>query len=130
MNFHDLKIVCESRLDANWTNTLIAYENVPFTPVEGTAYLNCFLRPVLSQNAALGGLAKRDIASFWIQVFVPLSIGSGLAYQYAGELETLFSNIQTQGLTFYRAETIRVGDEGNGWFLLNVRAQCFATTNC
>jgi len=129
MNFGEIVKVCEKHLSDNWSTTEIAFDNADFD-VPTDAWLRCFLRPVLTENVALGGLAKRDYASFWIQVFIPLNIGSGLAYEYAAILEALFSNIVIDGVNFYAAETHRVGDEGNGWFQLNVRAQCWAQSNC
>ena len=129
MNFSDILIECEKHLTANWLNTTIAFDNSDFN-VPDEPWIRCFLRPIITENAALGGLAKRDYASFWIQVFVPLNTGSGLALDYAAELETLFSNIVLNGVTFYAAETQRVGDEGNGWFMMTVNARCWAQTNC
>lgn len=132
MHFTDIRKICEEQLANNWTSTPIAYDNAPFDPPNNpkSPWIRCALHPIYSENAALGGLAKRDYATFWMQVFIPLNTGSGSAYDYAKELEILFSNKTINGLTFYQAETSYVGDEGNGWFQLNVKAQCWAQSNC
>jgi len=128
-HFDDIRKACENHLKDNWNNCPIAYDNMSFDAPDGP-WLRCMLRPVLTENAALGGLAKRDYASFWIEIFVKPKSGSGLAYEYAKELEILFSNIVLDDITFYSAETSRVGDNGNGWFKMNVRAKCWAQSNC
>ena len=131
MYYSDIRQICEEHLNNNWANTTIAYDNAEFDPPEPKEpWIRCSLHPIYSENSALGGLAKRDYATFWIQIFVPLNIGSGQAYEYAKELEILFSNKVINGLAFYQAETSYVGDEGNGWFQLNLKAQCWAQTNC
>jgi len=129
MNFDEIRAVCENRITTNWTNTDIAFDNSNFEVPDG-AWIRCFLSPITTVNASLGGLSKRDYAAFTMQIFVPLNEGTGLAYQYAAELEELFSNISIDGVVFYTAETQRVGDEGNGWFMVTVRAQCWAQTAC
>lgn len=129
MNFNSIREVCEKRLSDNWSNTTVSFDNANFE-VPTDAWIRCFLSPITTVNASLGGLSKRDYAAFNIQVFTPLNDGSGLAYQYAAELEELFSNISIDGVVFYTAETKRVGDEGNGWFMVTVRAQCWAQTEC
>jgi len=129
MSFDDIREACEDHLATNWSDTTIAYDNVKFD-IPTSAWIRCFLRPVSTENSSIGGLSKRNYASFWIQIFTPLNSGTGLAYDYAEKLEVLFSNITLNGIVFYAAETIRVGDEGNGWYQLNVRAECWAQSNC
>lgn len=130
MDFSDIYRVCQERLTNNWVDTPIAFENAPFEVPRGTPWIRAQLNPVLTENAALGGLAKRDYASFWIQIFTPLNEGYGQAYDYAAKLSKMFSNITVGGVTFYAAETFRIGDDGSGWFQVQIRAQCWAQSNC
>ena len=127
--FEDIQNICTEYLSSNWNKTPIAYDNVTYTPVKGQSWIRCGLRPVNSENASIGDNCKRDSALFYIQIFTPVDTGSGKAYQYAKELEILFSNKVINGVNFYQADTNYVGDDGLGWFQLNVLVPCWTQTN-
>ena len=110
----------EKRLKDNYLSTPIAWDNVSFSPPSSGGWIRPTLLPVATKNASLG-LSKRYSGIFWIQVFAPLLSGSKLAYEIAEELEVLFSNKQFDEVVCYASEITRTGNEGKGWFQLNVK---------
>lgn len=127
--FEDIQNTCTEYLSNNWSATPIAYDNVIYTPTKGQSWIRCGLRPVDSENAAIGDRCKRDSALFYIQIFTPTDVGTKEAYGYAKDLEILFSNKVINGVNFYQADTNYVGDDGLGWFQLNVLVPCWTQTN-
>jgi len=109
-----------TRLNTNWIETPIAWDNVSYDPVEGNEWIRATLIPSTTQNAALGK-AKKHFGIFWLQIFVPLNGGTGRAYELAEMLDAIFSNMSFDEVVCYAADITRTGDDGNGWFQLDVR---------
>ena len=125
MDYSEIRSILETHLTANWSRTPIAYENVPFDPPEQEPWIRCILQPVHQETSSLGDLCKRTYASYWIQIFTPLNEGSGEAYNIAAELEPLFRHRQINGITFTVPTITHVGDDGNGWYMLILKAPCW-----
>lgn len=68
----------------------IAWQNKPFTPVTGTAYLRAFLLPATTNAPDLAGSLRTYSGVFQINVVAPLNTGPGSAEGIAEELAALF----------------------------------------
>ena len=109
-----------ARLLANWSETDIAYDNIDYKPITGQEWIRCTNIPSITINSALGD-SVIHYGIYWIQVFTPLNIGTGRAYELADMLTALFANQQFDEIVCYTADVQRTGDEGHEWFQLNVR---------
>ena len=116
----DINNAFSSRLNTNWAVTPIAWDNVPYSPVANQEWVRALLIPVDTENANLGKSTNR-IGMFWLQIFTPLKEGSGRAYELADMLSAIFANQQFSDVVCYAAETTRIGDEGNGWYQVNLK---------
>ena len=125
MTLNEMRAALESYIVANWTDTPIAFDNDVFEKQEGS-WIRCGLRPLRIENASLGNVCQRIEALFTIQVFTPLNIGAGEAYGLSDKLIQLFSNQVIDGVNCYQATASYIGDEGYGWFQVNVSVPCWA----
>jgi hypothetical protein len=119
-NWNEINNSFSGRLNTNWTATDIAWDNVPYSPVEGQEWVRATLIPTLSENAALG-LAKRNNGIFVIQIFTPLNEGSGRGYELAEMLDAIFGNTEFDEVVCYASDVVRIGDDDNGWYQTNLK---------
>lgn len=103
-----------------WTETDIAWDNMDYVPTVGTEWIRCTLLPSLTENNELG-TSKIHYGIFWIQIFTPENTGTGRAYELAEMLDAIFSNQTFDDIVCYASDVQRTGDEGHGWFQLNLR---------
>jgi uncharacterized protein DUF4128 len=68
----------------------IAYQNKPFTPVTGTAYLKAILLPADTSSEDLAGTLRTYRGVFQVSVVAPINTGPGAAESIADELVALF----------------------------------------
>ena len=118
-NLPEVKVSFDSRLQDNWSTTEIAFDNDDSYEKGSTPWVRAVLIPSLTTNADLQGL-ERHYGIYRVSVFVPLNSGTYYAYEYANQIRELFSNTTIDGIVCYASEIRRVGDDGNGWFMLNV----------
>ena len=119
-NWSEINNAFTSRLSSNWLETPIAYDNAPYSPIPDQEWIRATLIPAYSQNAELSA-STMHYGIFWRQIFVPLNKGTGRAYEIATMLDAIFSNKQFDEVVCYAAETSRTGDDGNGWYQLDLR---------
>lgn len=117
----EIKISFEQRIAANYSTTIVKYDNTELKDIGNNAWVRATMIPTATENASIG-VSKRYNGIFWFQVFVPLSIGTELAYQIIEELEALFSNVEFDEVVCYASETVRMGNEGKGWFRMDLRS--------
>lgn len=109
-------------LETGWASaTPIAAENVPFTEVEGQAYLETKYIEYTSDSATIGtsvGLKReRTEGVLFIRIRVPLDEGIGLAYQYADTISSFMSNKNPiPDLFTHTTMKRRSGDGEDGWY--------------
>ena len=114
-----IKISFDTMLQDNWTTTEIAWDNDDTFAKGSEPWIRAVLIPSLTANADLQGL-ERHYGIYTVSVFVPLNSGTGNAYSYANTIRELFSNTTFDSIVCYAAEIRRIGDDGNGWFMMNV----------
>ena len=108
----------DQHLKDNWSITEIAFDNDSYKK-GSDPWIRAVLVPSYSQNADLQRL-ERHYGIYIISVFVPLKSGTGTAYAYAETIRNLFSNQDIDDIICYAAEIRRIGDDKNGWYMLNV----------
>ena len=118
-NWDEINNAFSTKLSAEWVTTDIAWDNVPYEPTDDSEWVRATLIPVTTENASLADSVKH-FGIYSIQIFVPLQAGSGRAYELATSLEAMFANTQFSEVVCYTAETTRTGDDGTGWYQLNV----------
>ena len=80
MRYGDIKKLLEQRLNALSTGIILtAFENAPFTPVNGVAWQKCDMLPAKTQNPTMGDDFKRDAGIFQVTLAYPLNVGAGAA---------------------------------------------------
>jgi hypothetical protein len=68
----------------------VAYENRPFTPTQGTAYLRAAQLPAEVESQDLAGAHRGYLGVFQVSVYAPINTGPGAAQGIADELAALF----------------------------------------
>ncbi|WP_273827440.1 phage tail terminator-like protein [Providencia rettgeri] len=100
----------------------VAYQNdKPFDSSGKAIWARLTIKSGLAdaQEIGHGPIVHRTGIAF-IQIFVPLATGTLLITQTADKLRELFEN-QTDGqLDYFSVSADDVGDEGHGWYQLNL----------
>lgn len=86
-----IRAALEQRLDALTPKLPIAYENIPFTPVDGQPYLRAFLIPNTPVDHGIAFDVKEWRGLFQISVMYPLGSGSRDAADQAELLAAHFA---------------------------------------
>jgi hypothetical protein len=118
-NWNDINNAFSAKLSAEWATTDIAWDNAPYEPTSGQEFIRGTMVPVTTENASLADSVKH-FGIYTIQVFVPLQAGSGRAYELTSALEAIFTNTEFSEVVCYAADTTRTGDDGNGWYQVNL----------
>lgn len=126
-NWNEINNAFSTKLGAEWTETDIAWDNAPYEPIVGQEWIRATLIPVNTENASLSANTKY-IGIYLVQIFVPLQGGSGRAYELSNIVELMFANTEFSEVVCYSAETLRTGDDGNGWYQLNVNVNFWSYT--
>ncbi len=112
----------EGYLKANWTITPVAYDNVPFSPGDIP-----FIRVAIVGGKAdqitlgTGPQLHRRPGLCIIQVFVKAGTGTKVANDLGDALCDIFRSQQlATGIACGSPYPVRVGDDGRGWFQINV----------
>ncbi len=117
----------ETRLQSNWADTPIDFDNTPYTPVRGTPFIRLQVEWATTSNISIGGL-QRGEGLVYISVFVPTDGGSRQASVLADKLFTIFSNQQDGNVKYYAPYLQRVG-QVQEFYQINVLVP-FASDEC
>jgi len=132
MTYEEIEQLLQSTMEAQWIGTsTVAYDNVP-QETQKYPWVRFIIIPVDSENRTLGtdpnGVTRNGILS--LQIFTLLNTGSRLSQELADEFLAIFENKHlgvNSTLWFYAGETLRIGDDGNNWFQMNVTIPFQAT---
>lgn len=127
MNFDAERISIESRFASLWQSEDISFENISFKPprdIQGAAlpFVRISIRNSASFTDAIaaGSVVNQHTGRIWVQVFVPEGTGTALARQLADQAAVVFDNARFNGIKCYAAEIKSVGNDGLGYYQLNV----------
>lgn len=107
-----IRAAIESRLNGMTPALATAWENVPFTPVDGTPYQRAYLMPAQPENPTIGALLQRLSGVYQINLFYPTGTGSSAAMTRALAIRARFPRGLTMtagGVTVSVIETPEIG---------------------
>ena len=123
MSISSVRIALESKLNAMTPSLSTAYENVPFTPVTGTAYQMAFLLPATPANPTMGDGYYREQGIFQVTLMYPLQAGPKTAADRAELIRAAFkrgTSMTSGGITTIVERTPEIGQgrvDGDRWAL-------------
>jgi len=116
--FEAAVILIEDRLRANWSETLIDWDNVEFTPVRDTPFVR--LQTEWTEVTAIGiGGRDRGEGYITLSIFYPGNTGSIVINKMADSLAAIYNKWNTGNLRFKVARVIRIGQQET-WYRLDV----------
>ena len=117
MSFTTERQLIESDLDSFWTATTIAFPNVQFTPVSGTAFIRL---TVFNANSDLleftNDGAKLYTGLIMVGIFTPVNTGSKLARSYADMLVDHYEGLTLSNIHFDASSELIEAGEDDGWY--------------
>jgi hypothetical protein len=115
------RLAIETRFNASWaTATEIAWDNVEYTPTQGTDFVRLTIIDGDSSQVSLGNSPlHRSIGIIDIGIFVSLNSGTASARGYADRAAAIFREAQFSGILCRSPAIYRIG-ENDGWFQYNV----------
>jgi hypothetical protein len=124
MGYADQHNELRSRFNVAWgITTPIAWPNLNFTPPNPQAsWVRFQIVDGESNQIGLGAMpaTTRYAGIIWVQIFTKQDIGDGAAYALADTVKSIFHNWCGNTVRCFQAKIKTVGNEGNGWFQVNV----------
>lgn len=103
--------------------TQIAWDDVPFVPPSGATWVRLNISHTDGYQASIGALGnnkQRRIGRVIVQVFAPSGEASKDARIKADLAVTAFLSQSTNGILFLDTYASEIGDDGHGWYQINV----------
>ena len=123
MSISSVRIALENKLNAMTPSLSTAWENVPFTPVTGTAYQAAYLLPATPANPTMGDGYYREHGIFQITLMYPIQAGTLTAATRAELIRSTFkrgTSMTSGGITTIIERTPEIGQgrvDGDRWAL-------------
>lgn len=124
MSYASVQRELESHFATNWTDTPVAYDNVPNPTIEDN---NSWIRFTITYGPAkqvsMGGGDSnfhRFTGIVNVQIFAPLDSGSKPALELADKVVSMFTGNRIGQSQMYTAETQILGDDGYNRYQVNV----------
>lgn len=129
MNMQGAVAAMRSLFKTAWGNTTaIAWPDVSFTPPDGAAWVRFTERHDDGYQASIGAPGnnrQRRTGFVIIQVFVPQGKGGTSCRPLADQAVLAFVNQTVQGIHFNDVHAREVGNDGHGWYQINVYARFY-----
>lgn len=120
MSYAQERIDIESRLNTGWATTPIAWDNVPYVPTPGTAWIRCTILPGNAEALEFGRSPEKEFSGIIdIGIFVPRETGSAIARGYADTLSALFDLVEFGTIDCSEASVQNRGIEED-WYMLSL----------
>lgn len=120
MSYAQERIDIESRLNTGWSTTSIKWDNIPYVPTPGTAWIRCTILPGNVEALEFGrDTLKEHSGIIDIGIFTPKETGSAIARGYADTLSALFDMVAFGTIDCAEAEVMNIGIDGD-WYHLSV----------
>jgi len=123
MSISSVRIALENKLNAMTPSLSTAWENVPFTPVTGTAYQKAFLLPATPANPTMGDGYYREQGIFQVTLMYPLQAGPKPAADRAEAIRAAFkrgTTLTNGNVSVIIEQTPEIGQgrvDGDRWAL-------------
>lgn len=113
MGTANLNTIVESTFATAWGNTtLIAYDNVPFTPPGDGSWVKVYVRDGDSDKITLGTApqVRRTIGTVFVDIFTPVGMGSKPVRTYADSIKAIFKDLRVSGIQFFEGDVVIFGE--------------------
>ena len=114
MSIISVRAALEAKLNAMTPALASSWENVPFTPVAGTAYQAAYVLPATPSNPTLGDGFYREQGLFQVSLFYPLQTGTLTAATRAQAIRTAFKRGTTMTSGSVKVIVDRTPEIGQG----------------
>lgn len=121
MSYSAELIAIESRFNSQWADrTPVAYGNLPYAPIVGTAYVRLIVLTGRALQASMGAAPLyRHPGVIDVSVFIPEGSATKPALDLADAVVAIFRGAQFSGILCRPADVRNLGVVG-GWFQVNV----------
>lgn len=120
MGFNSERASIESKLQDNWSTTIIKFENVPFNvPTDKSSWIRLTIIDGESNQIDLAGLHRR-VGIIVISIFTQKDSGTATAKTYADTIASIYRGTRFGNVVCYSPTIIRVGTTEE-WHQLNVK---------
>jgi hypothetical protein len=102
MSYNTIRAAIEGRIAAEMAKApsyLVSYQNAPFTPPNGTPWLQVFLRLGDNSYATLKTI-NRQTGVLVVNVYTPVGTGTGANFTIAERIRALFDRQTISGIIF------------------------------
>lgn len=125
MSYVTIRRLLELRVNTMAPRPDVAFENAPYTPRQGTPYMQLTLLPGKTENPTMGDQFKRETGLLQLSLYYPVNAGPALAYTQAEVARSHFPRGLTLSDTGVRVlidEHPYVGSamQDEGWFMVPV----------
>jgi hypothetical protein len=90
MSIVSIRAALQTKLNAMTPALGTAWENTPYTPVEGTPYQAAYVMPASPENPTMGDGFFRMVGIFQINLYYPLQAGTATAEARAELIKSTF----------------------------------------
>jgi hypothetical protein len=120
MSFSSERASIESRFQTLWASaTDLVFENVAYTPAQGTPYTRLSIKNGDTQRITIGTRQHRAAGLIVAQIFVPFGGGSDAARTLADTAAAIFRDQTFDGI-LCRSSSIQIVGQSGDWFQVNV----------
>jgi hypothetical protein len=124
MNYETAIAAMRSYFDAEWNNaTPVAYDDVPFTIPQNETWVRFNISHADGYQASIGSPASnrfRREGLIVAQVFQPQGQASKDARQKADLIVSAFLGVENSGIHYYDVQVREIGNDGAGYYQINV----------
>lgn len=125
MNFNDAEFEIRAYFDTNWANTTqIAWPDTKFSVPNNETYVRFNCQETSGSQVSIGSPGANRFRHFGIvtiQIFQPQGQSSKDAREKATTILGIFMGKETvNGIHFYDVSARQIGDDGSGYYQINV----------
>lgn len=108
-----------STLFAGLPSAHVVFDNISYTPVQGTPYVRLSIKSGDSERITIGAREHRNVGLIIAQVFTPFGAGSNAGLVLADEIAAIYRDQEFDGV-LCRSASISVVGPTTDWFQINV----------
>lgn len=126
MSYETRRAAIEGRMNTNWSDTDLVFEEIKYTPTEGTAWTKIWIIPDNSTQITIGGSGpgQRRSEIIQIDINVPAEEGTKVIRGYADTAIAIFENARFSSITVWGEHDI-FRDRVEGWLKWSIRFNCW-----
>ena len=118
MSFENERTEIENRLQANWIDTPVSWENITFSEPNNSAWIRLNILNGATEYRAIN-YKKRYNGIINVQIFVPIKTGTTVARQYSDIICSLFDSVIFDTVVCDTSSVTIVGSDTK-WYQINV----------